>query len=201
MPFTVVPDKNVGDTFTEGMWDTSIKDNLNKGVMRPISDSVLGAGASSFTFSSIAADWVHLMVCIYGRGDFATSTISLSGRFNSDSAANYDQQTLHAGGGFAVVAEELFATTAIFVGTMPAGTAAANLFSTTWVCIPNYQSAFHKMAMSHCSVKWGVAGTQTKVWTASGSWRNTAAITSVTFVPGNGNIVIGSRFTLYGLAV
>ena len=29
MPFTTVPDKAAGDVFTEAMWDTYIKDNLN----------------------------------------------------------------------------------------------------------------------------------------------------------------------------
>ena len=53
MAFTVVPDKSSGDPVTLAMWD-SIKDNLNKGVMRPIATAlVTGSPASSIVFSSI----------------------------------------------------------------------------------------------------------------------------------------------------
>jgi hypothetical protein len=202
MSFSVVPDKSVGDIFTEVMWDTYIKDNMNKGVMRPIGDTTLGFSAASITFSSITTDWAHLWLVFYGRGDSIAPTQAVTMRFNSDSGANYDHTDFNSNntGAFTPGSREQFAQTSFWVGLMPAGTASANLFGGPVVFIPNYaNTANNKCMVGHSAQKTAATTGLVMMDTFGGQWRSNAAITTVTLLPGANNFVTGTRATLYGL--
>jgi len=45
--------------------------------------------------------------------------------------------------------------------------------------------------------RWGLGNAETN--TTVGLWRSTSAITSVTVLPGAGNLATGSTFSLYGV--
>lgn len=198
MTYTVVPDKAAGDPFTEAMWDTYIRDNLNAGVVRPVGDTEVTVAAASIAFTSIAADWRHLLLVVYARGDTAAITTQLQARLNADSAANYDHQAGNFGAA-AATAAETFAATSMQFGTMPAGTAGADLFSGHVVVLPHYASARNKMAVGFAGRKSGTA-TGNMSWHAyAGFWRSNAAITQVTLLPGAGNFDVGTVATLYGM--
>ena len=178
MAFTVVPDKSSGDPVTLAMWD-SIKDNLNKGVMRPISTTeVTGSPAASIVFSGIAADWLDLLVVgstVFNLGGTVTRV-----RLNGDTGTNYLEQGFTAVG--AVVTP--FSSSLDFVECP----------GRPWVYLPNYTStSTHKHVLSAGSDGFDL-------FRSSGVWRNTAAVTSVTLFPNGGTWDVGTRMTLYGIA-
>ena len=181
MAFTVVPDKSSGDPVTLAMWD-SIKDNLNKGVMRPIASTEVTTPAASITFSSIPADYRDLCVWVT-HSNYLSSTSSI--RFNGDTGSNYYEQFLLASGSTAVPSQ-IAAGTAV---TMP---------STPVFYVPNYLSTDqHKMVFGGGPYGWS----SPFMCRSAGVWANTAAVTSVTIAAqGAFNWEVGTRMTLYGIA-
>lgn len=198
MTFSTVPDKSAGDVFTEAMWDTYIRDNLNKGVMRPIADTIVSVATSSITFSSIPADYAHLFLEVYARGDTAATAASLVMRLNSDAGANYDAEVLLVNGATVAGSEQL-AATSMRIGQFPANTAVASAFASTRIGIDHYQSAAHKSAYAQTATKIGTATGNIQIELESGHWRSTAVINAIQLLPSAGNFAAGCRATLYGL--
>ncbi len=199
MAWTSVPDKATGDVFTEAMWDTYIRDNLNTGVPVVLANSTLVGAAASISFTGINQTFAHLLVVAYLRGDTAAATVNTLMRFNGDSGANYDYQTVR-GAASTTSAVEVFATTGILVGQVPANTAAANLFSAHQITIPHYaQASNNKASSSQHVMKIGTASGNLNVEGQAGFWRSNSAITQVSLTPAAGNFVAGSRVTLYGV--
>lgn len=164
-----------------------------------ISDTTAGGAVANIDISGIVATYAHLLVAIYARGDTAAATIASGMRFNGDSAANYDYQALQ-GSAAVASANETFASTFLSTGFMPANTAGANLFSANLVFIPNYANATNnKQCISVGGLKVGVASTNLFALTVAGSWRSNAAINRITILPSAGNLVAGTRVTIYGL--
>lgn len=200
MTFATVPDKTVGDPFTEQMWDSYIKDNMNKGVVRPIADSLLVGSVASFDFQSILADFAHLRLVLSGRGDNATANIGVQIRMNNDSGANYDYQVFRAAG-TTLTGTEFFAQTSIQVANIPGSTATANFFGVCTIEIPGYTGAtgFKPIVATNYQQQGSSAG-QTITQVLGGSWRSAGvAINRLTVFPAAGNFIAGSRATLYGL--
>lgn len=198
MGFTTVPDKATGDVFTEAMWDTFIKDNFNTGVPVLLGSVLLGATTASLNLSSIPQTHGSLMLVWCARGDVAAVNTFCAVRFNGDSGANYDRQfqsvSNNAGG-----AGENFAQTSVNVGNIPGASATANLFNGGWMSIPNYTSAIaNKIFTCVLMEKTANAAGGVDVVESLGAWRSNAAITQITLLPGSGNFIAGSRFSVYG---
>jgi len=203
MTYVAVPDKAVGDIFTETMWDVSIKDNMNKGVLRPIGDNLLVSGAASVSFSSIATDWAHLLAILFVRMEGLVTMATGSIRFNNDSGANYDWVDQLTTAATTMNSFELFAQTQIGMGTndIPGASAGANLFGSVYMLIPNYaNSSNHKLVTGLVGSKSGTSTGNVKAAQFSGFWRSTAAINRVDFFSGAGNWAAGSRFALFGVS-
>jgi len=199
--FVAVPDKAVGDIFSELMWDASIRDNLNAGVLRPIADNLLGSGAASVTISGIPATFAHLLAIWHTRSDTATATQNQFIRLNADAGANYDYQDFSANN-TTLGSAELYATTSIACGQMPAFTAGANLFAVSYCLLLNYaNTSNHKCLVGYNGMKQGTATGNIKVYEFAGWYRSTAAIPSITWLPAANNFVTGSRFTVYGIGL
>lgn len=169
-------DKAAGDAVTLAMWN-SLKDNLNKGVMRPIASvEVTGSPAASITFGSIAADWVDLLV--------VTSRVTTSGasalvRFNGDSGANYHQ-----------VVTQVAAT--MTTGATPAATSVA-VPARGHVLVHAYAGSAHKNVAFQ-----GTEGTLFQ--SGGGVWLNTAPITSIDLVAFSTTWPVGTVAALYGIS-
>jgi hypothetical protein len=158
---------------------------------------VSGAAAGSVAFSSLGS-YTNLKVVITSRSTYADTTDGLYVRFNSDSGANYDFQRLN-NDGVTVNANENFGTSFNFLGSSSANTAGANLAGSYMIEIPDYRNTtYHKNTITSNVAKIGVSSTNLKAQYDFGLWRNTAAITSLTFAYLSGNIGIGSIFTVYG---
>lgn len=154
---------------------------------------------TSLTIGSIPATYAHLLLVVYARSDVAAASASLGLQFNSDVGANYDFQRL-TGAAATAAAAESFAQTSAAVGLMPANTAGANLFSANILFIPNYASASNnKLAIALSSFRSGTTTTTMTTSMHAGFWRSNAAITQITLSSVSGNLVTGTRVTLYGM--
>ncbi|MGH2714799.1 MAG: hypothetical protein ACRDM7_13120 [Thermoleophilaceae bacterium] len=199
MAFTVVVDKSQGDIFTEAMWDTMIRDNLNKGVIRPIAEVSLASPAATIDFTSIAADWAHLLIAWLARSDVAANSANLVLRFNNDAGANYDSQNI-SGTGTTAAAGESLATTSGIVGQIPGASALANQFGGGLVIIPHYTNAVaRKVGLGMAQLGWNVTTGSLRFMLSGTMWRSAPAISRITFFPSASNFVADSRVTLYGM--
>lgn len=164
-----------------------------------IFDSTLGGSAANIDVTGIVATYAHLLVTLYLRGDNASAFTSALLRFNNDSGANYDIQTIQ---GVAAVASavESFAATSLQFGIMPANTATANYFGCYEIFIPHYAGTTNnKSTISLSSNRTGTASTTFQTTLFGGGWRSNAAINRITVFPTAGNLVTGSRLTIHAL--
>jgi hypothetical protein len=111
-------------------------------------------------------------------------------RYNSDTGSNYSWTRLY-GDGSTGISNRASNESAAYFGII--GTSVAQTFT---VDIMNYcNTNVYKTAISRTNDSANYVGTYVNLW------RNTAAITSLTFLNSNGgNFLTGSTFTLYGIA-
>lgn len=156
-----------------------------------IADQLLTATTASVTFSAIPQTYRHLLLMWTARGDGSGSFTELGARLNGDAAANYVGQYAYAGG-----AGQGVSGTYAQVSYLTSSGAAANLADAGRLELPHYTgTSFHKLLLAS-----GVYSPAQALYEYAGRWPSTAAITSLTLVPQQGNFTVGSRFTLYGLA-
>lgn len=197
--YLVPPTKNPGDALTSALWNSYIRDNLDFGMVRPIADVIAGGAVASIDLTSIPGTFAHLLAVSYVRCDLAATNNNLLARFNNDSAANYDYQRVY-GAAAAASAAETFAQGFAILGGIAGNTAGANLFSGLITFIPHYAAAVNnKVALSLAALKFGVASGNMQAELNVGFWRSNNAINRISFLPGGGNLVAGSRVTLYGM--
>jgi hypothetical protein len=201
MPFTLVPDVAVGASFTEAMWDTYIKGNLNDGLARPVGHTQLGSAAATVTFSSLPGTMGGLLGIWSARSDLVALTTTVMLRFNGDSGTTYDYQRAYAQA--SLNATEGLTQTSANIGHLPGTTGVANAWSSGFVFVPSYASgSVHKTTYALNAQKWGTTTAMLQVNAYQAIWESTAAITSFQFLCGGGaNFLTGSRFTLFGLGL
>ena len=154
----------------------------------PIATTTLGSAAASYTFSSIPSTYTDLVLIASVKTVSGDDGISL--RYNSDSGSNYSWIYL-LGNGSAAASGRNANDSKVQVGNVN-----ATDFSPSIVNIQNYaNTTTFKTSVSRTSL----AGNYVIAYT--GLWRNTAAINSIQILHNSGsNFLIGSTFTLYGIA-
>lgn len=168
------------------------------GSYESIATVTVGAGGSStISFSSIPSTYTHLQLRGIAKDNRAAANPSvLYMQLNGDTGSNYSQHYLvgdgsgvYAGGG---------SYTQIAVGDYVTGAAAnAANFGSGVVDILDYSSTNkYKTVRSIGGIEFNGSGT---VGLNSGSWRNTAAITSITLFSFGGTFVQYSSYALYGI--
>lgn len=158
--------------------------------------TVGSGGASSVTFSSIGTDWTHLQIRAIGRATRAGSTDSVKLQLNSDTAANYDQHWLYGDGSSALAAATPNASF-IYPVITTAATDLSNTFCAMVIDILDYRNT-NKNTTVRALTGYDVNGGGYSMLT-SGLWRNTSAVTSISFSPGSSNWAQYSHFALYGI--
>lgn len=170
-----------------------------------IDRQILVGTAASITLPSVGSipgTYSALRLLCMCRGDTAAAFTTTRLRFNADSGANYDSEQDSAAGSSATAFEALNATGAD-IGESTAASAVAGSVSIMDVSIPFYtNTTFWKSIISVHMLQGQTSGGQAgeiraKQWVSR--WRNTAAITSITILPGAGNFIAGSSFALYGI--
>ena len=160
--------------------------------MTPIATQTLTAAAASVTFSSIPQGYTDIVMVGSLQGSRATYGADLHTRYNGDSGSNYSY-TYMTGNGSAASSNRYANQTEINNG----GTIGANgtsEFSVNTIRIMNYSNT----TTYKTSISTNAHASQ-QVQTFVGLWRNTAAITSITFTGNGYNYNAGSTFTLYGI--
>lgn len=158
----------------------------------------LSASQSSITFSSIPSTYTHLQL----RG-ITRSTATGSGTeahlitFNSDSGTNYSYHTLR-GDGSATSSTGSASTSYMVCWGSPRAGDTANTFGASVIDILNYANTNTYKTLR------GLGGIDTNttvdyIILASGNWRSTSAVSTITLVPGAGSYAQYSHFALYGI--
>jgi hypothetical protein len=152
----------------------------------PIATTKLTSAQSSVTFSSLGS-YTDLRIVVCAGNASGVSAVGV--RYNSDSGSNYSWTRFYGDG--SSVTSNRNSDTAAYFGII--GTSIAEVFT---IDIMNYRNTnVHKTAISRTNEPANYVGTYVNLW------RNTAAITSLTFLNSNGgNFPTDSTFTLYGIA-
>lgn len=166
--------------------------------MVQIANQVLGSNAATVTFSSIPGTSNHLRFLANIRSTAVQNSDQVAVRFNGDTGTNYDYQFAEGAGSSAVAG---LVNAASSIGGTSIAVAAANdaagAFSPIVIDIPGYASTTWNKDLTMVA---GLANATTAaVFTVLGHWRNTAAVTSFTFLLNAGSFITGSAFYLYGL--
>jgi hypothetical protein len=168
-----------------------------------IATTTVGAGgAATVTFSSIAGTYSHLQLrhfCITNRGTYAIEDLKIN--FNSDTAANYSYHNVR-GNGSATAAGGAGGASFIYLD-VASGTSVSNFFGVGVTDILDYSNTNKyktTRSLTGIDTNGSVAGEFGRVALQSGSWRNTAAVTSIVIAPLNGTQFNQySSFALYGI--
>lgn len=158
-------------------------------------DSQLIADAASWDFQNIVAG-VLLEGLFNCRSANASADVPLGARLNNDSGATYDHERTRARG-TTVDAQSSLAATSFQIGDIPAASSAASASGVIHLLVGNYaNTALHKGMSAICGMTKETAG---EIYSEhfGGGWRSTAAVTRLTLLSLPGNILSGSRATLY----
>ena len=162
----------------------------------PIATQTLGSAAASVTFSSIPQGYTDLVMIINMQSSY-TGDQGNGARlqFNGDTGSNYSDTNLR-GNGSSATSYRISNNTYIQLGLLPSsgGGTPAGTLGTGIANIQNYSnSTTYKTVLGRTN------STYASAEASAGLWRNTAPITSITYF-GDGNILSGSTFSIYGIA-
>jgi hypothetical protein len=158
---------------------------------------VLTGTAASVTFSNLnstyGSTYQHLQIRATTR--ITTGTNLVVYRINGDTASNYSWHWM-LGNGSQVESGGTGSYDSIVEYSTVASDETANAFSAIIVDILDpFETTKYKTTRTFA----GRSTSRNHVSLSSGSWRNTAAMTSYSLAPGSGSWAIGSRFSLYGI--
>lgn len=209
MTFTPVPTKAADYDFTHTDWNLWARDNINKGIMRPLAHNHLGVATSTISWTSISADFEHLVIMGMGKSDDTVTTFDrLLARFNNDTGGNYDAQFNGPKGATAawVAGRAINQTSMLYAGWLDTALVISQHrygWAPHWWIIPHYAGTTqHKtlILVSQYQLR-NSTGTEDHFALASSNiWRNTAAVNRIDLFPQTGDFAAGSQMTLYGVA-
>ena len=161
-----------------GIMASQITGHLSTNSYESIATVTVGTAQTSITFSSIPSTYKHLQIRGIGKSDSSAATY-VSIQFNGYNAANYSIHELSGDGSTASAYGA-----ANFVGVVAdpiVGTAYSNVFTGFVMDILDYQNT-NKYKTTRYLGGHDTNSTNPYIFMTSGSWRNTAAISSITMV-------------------
>jgi hypothetical protein len=156
------------------------------------------ANTSSVTFTGIPSGYKHLQVRCINRDTTSTYySNDLYMNFNGDTGANYSLHRLYATGSSAT-ADNVVNASYMLIGQQ-ATSLSSDIFGANIIDILEYGNTnIYKTSRGLGGVDLN-GNTDGRMMLQSGSWRNTAAITSITFRAASNNLATYSSFALYGV--
>lgn len=156
--------------------------------------------ASSVTISSIPAGYSHLKVIYLARTTtLLTGWDTVTLKLNNDNSAVYDWNQLAILS--TVGAAETIGDTSYGLGEVLQDSVGVGLWTMGEVMIPFYaQTSTFKVVQSWESGDRHVGANTNRALLRWGTWRNTAAVTSLVFTTLAGNWKVGTTFSVYGIA-
>jgi hypothetical protein len=166
----------------------------------PIATTTLGSATSTVTFSSIAGTYTDLVLVMNPATTHTLATF-VSMLFNSDSGANYSITELYGNGTSALSASSANTPVAwLGLDVSISNVLGESVITSNMMNYANtsvYKSWLGRVNRGNSSLDY--YGTNA----VAGTWRNTAAITSITIKNTRGatayDFATGSTFTLYGI--
>lgn len=154
--------------------------------------------ASSITFSNIPQNYKHLQIrgiCRSTRSDFADG---IAMTFNSDSTSAYSWHYYRGDGSGPSAGAGTNQSNILVSYDLTSASAPANDFGAFIIDILDYTSSNYKTSRHFVGNDRNGSGA---VGIASGNWRNSSTISSITLAPywGAFNWVLYSHFALYGV--
>ena len=164
-----------------------------------LEEVVLTSSATSVTFSGLdsyaTAGYKHLQIRAVGRSNRAANQDALYMQFNSDTGSNYARHYIR-GDGSLVSSGATVSTTSIQPMVLPGTTdTPTNAFEVAIVDILDFSNSSKNTTVRTLD---GKANTINSIYLWSGFWNNTAPVTSISLTSFVGQIIAGSRFSLYG---
>ena len=167
------------------------------GSFESIATTTLSTSTASVTFSSVPATYKHLQIRMLGRTTLAAISSNVQITFNSDTTAgNY---TMHRLVGDGTSASAYGQSGLDYIIMFAGGNAASNIFGVGVLDIVDYANTNKFKTTKILTGLERNSGTEDFVMFRSQLWRDTSAITSITFTPSSGNLAQYSEFALYGI--
>jgi hypothetical protein len=155
----------------------------------PLATSTLGTATATVTFGSISGTYTDLVLVVNAKS--TSGGVDLSMQFNSDTASNYSKTNLYGDAGGATSTRQSNQTKA----NLNLAGYVTTTFGTYQIAqIINYaNTTTYKTYLSRAgNVSVGVDA-------IVGTWRSTAAITTIALFVSGDTFASGSTFTLYGI--
>jgi hypothetical protein len=163
--------------------------------MKLIESKTLGTAQASIEFTSIPQTYTDLVLMCSLRASEDPGGIANQSyiRFNG-TTTNYSERMLRGFNGS--VSSNTNASTGFRWNYVNASPSTANTFTNNQIYIPNYAGSTNKSVSIESVVENNSSDNMMNIW--AGLWSNTAAITTITFLP-DANWVAGSTISLYGI--
>jgi len=181
-----------------GIIASAISGNLNS--YESIATTTLSSAAASITFSSIPATYKHLQIRLLSKStNTAATDDGIYFTFNGDTTAKYTRHFLYGTGSSAGAGGASTLQTFMSLGDTTTQGNGANIFGVTIVDVLDYANT-NKYKTGRGLGGYDAAGSGI-VWYASGSWQDTAAVTSITMtiIAGTYNFAQYTHAALYGI--
>jgi hypothetical protein len=162
-----------------------------------ISSQLLGSDTASVTFSSIPQTFKHLQLRYVTRSTNVAGASSISPRANGDSASNYSTHGLN-GNGSAASSFNIASWSSLGYIQINGSDVSSSIFAHGIFDLLDYTNT-NKFKTARTLSGYHNGGSDRNTRLASGHWRNTNAVTSLTLSDAGGNFAAGSRFSLYGI--
>lgn len=161
--------------------------------MTLIATQTVGAGGTALlTFSSIPQTFTDLMLICSVRNEANSPEVNI---YFNGANSNLTSRQLY-GNGSSAASNNLGAQLNTYGGAVPSAYT-ANTFSSTQIYVPNYTSANYKSVSIDAVLENNSTSTYLSI--VAGLWSSTAAITSLSYLVGGGDIAENSTFSLYGI--
>ena len=159
--------------------------------MKLIENKTLGTAGSSIEFTRIPQNFTDLYALISIRSSRSADADTGLARFNGTSTGYSGREMF--GSGSSVLTNATSSEGIAFV--VSSANTTSNTFSNGYLYVPNYTGATNKSV----SLDWVNENNATLAYGGIGAqlWSNTAAITTLTFIATNGNLIAGSTVSLY----
>lgn len=170
--------------------------DVDPGAMIPLATTALTTSSSTVTFSNIPQNYEHLQIRSISRSDRAVTAQSVWIQFNSDAGTNYSWHALESDG--SSVSANAGANQQLIISGVTTGTSATSgIYCPAIVDILDYSNTNkYKTVRALSGYELNGSGGVTYY---SGNWRNTTAITSITFIAPSNSFIQYSHFALYGI--
>jgi len=162
-----------------------------------ISTTILGATTSTITFSSIPSTYKHLQIRFALVGSGASADRDVLFRLNGDTASNYSVHSLTASGAGAPSSGGNGSQ--LYIKLLGAVFGIQTIPTAGYIDVLDYASTSKNKTIKTLIGQVQNSSSSSELSLLSGSWMNTATVTSFTLFMNTATFSIGNRVSLYGI--